>query len=112
MSRVPVDDDGGEEIKASHAAMLTLCAAVADFALAANAQGILQGVMCFAFVKPELSAPLHVGIKQSFDDKECPFDPSDFTKCDGKVMPARVRGELSQELTGWHDTCHHGGRAA
>ena len=37
---VPVDDDGGEQIEAGHAEVLAFCGAVADFTLAADAQGV------------------------------------------------------------------------
>ena len=68
--------------------------------------------MGFTFVEPDLGAALHIGIKQPIDDKECTFDPSDFSKGDSKVMLTRMRGKLFQELAGRHDTSHHGGGAA
>ena len=37
---VPVDDDGGEQIEACHAEVLAFGGAVADFTLAADAQGV------------------------------------------------------------------------
>lgn len=49
--------------------MLAFGGALADFTLAANAQSIFQRVMCFAFVEPDLSAALHVGVEQPFDDE-------------------------------------------
>jgi hypothetical protein len=39
MLGVPVNDDGGEQVQACHAEVLTLGCAVADFALAPDAQG-------------------------------------------------------------------------
>ena len=56
--------------------------------------------MGFTFVEPDLGAALHIGIKQPIDDKECTFDPSDFSKGDSKVMLTRMRGKLFQELAG------------
>ena len=50
MFAVPVDDDGGEEVEACHAEVLTFGGAVADFTLATDAEGVFQGVVCFAFV--------------------------------------------------------------
>jgi hypothetical protein len=47
--------------------------------LAADAQGVFQGVMRFALVQADLGTALHVGIEQPFDDEQRPFDPSDFT---------------------------------
>jgi hypothetical protein len=53
-------------------------------------------MMGFTFVEPYLGAALHVGIKQPFDDKKCPFNPSDFTKGDSQVMLAWMGCELLQ----------------
>ena len=68
--------------------------------------------MGFTFIEANLCATLRVSIKQPIDDKECPFNPSYFTKGNGQIMLAWVSGKLSQELTWWHDTGHHGGRTA
>ena len=48
MLGVPVDDDGGEQVQPCHTKMLPFTCPVADFTLAANAQGILEGVMSYA----------------------------------------------------------------
>jgi hypothetical protein len=60
-------------------------------------------MMGFTFVEAYLGAALHVGIQQPIDDKECPFDPSDFTKSDSKIVLPWMGWELLQELAGWHD---------
>ncbi len=65
--RVPVDDDGGEEVQSGHAIMLRFGSAVADFALPTDAQSVFQGVMRFAFVEADLGAALHIGIEQPLD---------------------------------------------
>lgn len=49
--RIPVDDDGGEQVEAGHAVVLAFACAVADFALAAVPEGILGGVVRFAFLR-------------------------------------------------------------
>ena len=43
--RVPVDDDGGEQIERGHAEVLPLGRPVADFSLSADPQRVLQRVM-------------------------------------------------------------------
>ena len=68
--------------------------------------------MGFTFIETDLGAALHVDIEQPIDNKKCPFDPSDFTQSDGKVMLTRMRSKLFQELAGRHDARHHGGNAA
>ena len=65
--------------------------------------------MGFTFIETDLGAALHVDIEQPIDNKKCPFDPSDFTQSDGKVMLTRMRSKLFQELAGRHDARHHGG---
>ena len=69
-------------------------------------------MMGFTFVETDLGAALHVGIKQPIDDKECPFDPSYFTKSDSKIMLSWMGGKLLQGLAGRHDTRDHGGSTA
>jgi hypothetical protein len=94
MLGVPVDDDGGEQVEACHAEVLAFGCSVADFTLAADAEGVFQSVMGLAFVQPDLGAALHVGIEQPVDNEERPLDPSDFTQCDRKLMLPRVCREL------------------
>ena len=47
---VAVDDDGDQQIESSHPVALGFAGAVADFAQAADAQGVLQGMMGFTLV--------------------------------------------------------------
>ena len=42
---VPIDDDGGQQVETCYAVMLPLGGSIVDFALAANAQGVFQGVV-------------------------------------------------------------------
>ena len=76
---VPVNDDGGEQVQPGHAEVLALGCSITDLPLAASAQRILEGVMCFALVQADLGATLHVGVQQPVDNEQRPFDPSDFT---------------------------------
>ena len=69
-------------------------------------------MMGLTFIQPNLRTSLHVSIKQPVDDEECPFDPSYFTRGDGKIMLIWMGGKLSQKLTGRHDTGYHGCRTA
>jgi len=59
--------------------MLPFTCPIANFTLPSDAQGILEGVMCFALVQADLGAALHVGVQQPVDDEQHPFNPSDFT---------------------------------
>ena len=63
MLGVPIDDDGSEQVQPGHTEMLPFGCSVADFALAADTQGVLEGVMGFSFVQADLGATLHVSIK-------------------------------------------------
>lgn len=107
---VPVDDDGGEQVETGHAVVLSLCGAIADFALPPDAQGIFQGVVCLALVQADLGPALHVGIEEPLDDEECAFDAADFAERDGQFVLARIGGKLLEQLTGRHNARHHGGR--
>ena len=80
MLGVPIDDDRGEQVEPGHAELLPFGGPVADFTLAADAQGVFQGVMGLSLVQADLGAALHIGVKQPFDNEERSFDPSDFTQ--------------------------------
>lgn len=66
---VPINDDGSKKVQPGHPEVLPLSCPITDFALAANAQGVLEGVMRLSLVQADLSATLHVGIKQPVDDE-------------------------------------------
>ncbi len=87
---VPVDDGCSEEVQSGNPEVLGLACPIADFALAADPQGALQGMMRLALVQARTGPPLHVGIQQPVDDEERPFDPSDFTKGNSKIVLARI----------------------
>ena len=59
---VPMDHDGCKQVQASHAVMLPFSGAVADFALATDAQRIFKGMMRLALVQADLGTTLHVGV--------------------------------------------------
>lgn len=109
---VPIDYDCGEQIEASHTVVLSLGGSVTDFALTPDAQSVFQGMMCLAFVQANLSAPLHVSIKQPIYNEERALDAADFPKGYSQVVLTGIGRKLSQELAGWHDACDHGGRTS
>lgn len=107
---VPVDDDdGGEQTETGHAVVLPFGGAIPDFTLSPDAQGVFQGVMGLILVQADPGTALHVGVEEPFDDKEGALDAADFTERQGQLVLARIGGELLEQLTGWHDACHHGG---
>ena len=77
MGGIPINDDGGEEVEPSQAVVLALAGAVADFALASDAEGVLERVVCLALVQAGVGSALHIGVEQPVDDKERSFDPDD-----------------------------------
>ena len=97
MLGVPINDDRGEQIEAGHAEVLPFGGSVADFALAADAQGVFQGVVCFTLVQTDLRTALHVRIEQPFDDEERPFHPSDFAQGHRQFMLSGVGWGLMPE---------------
>ena len=60
MGGIPVNDDGGEQVEPSHAAVLALAGAVADFALASDPERILERVMSLALVQASVGSALSV----------------------------------------------------
>ena len=112
VKRVPVDDDGGREVQAGYAEMLAFGGAVADFALTADAQGVLERVVRFALVEPNLGLALQFGVEQPVDDEERPLDPPDLAQRQGKIVLTRIGGELAQELAGRDGTFETTGNAS
>ena len=47
---VPIDDDGDEQVEASHAIVLALGRAIPNSALASDAQSVFQSMVRFALV--------------------------------------------------------------
>ena len=109
MGGIPVNDDGSEQAETGHAAVLTLARAVADFALASDAERVLERVMSLALVQAGVGSALHIGVKQPVNDEERSFDPSDFAESDVQFVLARIGPELSQQLAGWKDATSQGG---
>lgn len=107
---VPVDDDCGEEVERGHPKMLALGRPVADFALSADPQSVLQRVVRFALVEADLDAALHVGVQDPFDHEQRPFDAADLAQGDGKVVLAGIGRQLAQDLTGRDGPGRHGRR--
>ena len=114
MGGIPVNDDGGEQVEPCHAVVLAFAGAVADSALAPDAERVLEGVMSLALVQAGVGSALHISVEQPVDDEERSneegaFDPSDFAESDGQFVLARIGRELSQQLAGWKDATGQGG---
>lgn len=110
MQGVPVDDDGGEQVQARNPVVLAFGSAVADLALPADAQGVLQCVMRLALVKADLLTTLHAGVEYPFDDEQGALDPANLAQCGGLVVLARIGGELAQNAA-WRDLARLGLRS-
>ena len=89
--------------------MLALARAVADFALALDPERVLEYVMSLALVQAGVGSALHIGVKQPVDDEERAFDPADFAESGGRVVPARIGCELSQQWARRKGTTGQGG---
>lgn len=117
MLGVPVDDDRGKQVQPGHAEVLAFGGPVADFALAADTEGVFQSMMGLALVEADLGQSsgkqspglfadpphtLHVGVEPPVDDEERPFHPPDFPQGHRQFMLARISRELPQELAWGH----------
>ena len=83
---VPVNDDGGEQVGPGHAVVLSLAGAVADFALAPDAERVLEDMMSLALVQAGVGPALHIGVERPVDDEEGALDPSDFSEIGGQFV--------------------------
>lgn len=104
---VPVDDDRGEEVERSDAEVLTFGRSVADFALSADPQRVLQRMMRLTLVEADLYPALHVGVQDPFDHKQRALDAADLPQGDGQVVLAGIGGQLPQDLAGRDGPSHH-----
>jgi hypothetical protein len=109
---VPLDCDRGEQVEPCRAVVLSFGRSVSDFPLTTSAQSILQRVVRLTLVEANLGTARHVGIEQSFNDEQRPFDPSDFVKGKCLFVLTGIRSELLQQLARWHDACGHRGDGA
>ena len=73
MEGVPVDDDRREQVQSGDPVMLPLGGSIPDFALPANAQGILECMVGLALVEADLSAALHISAEKPLYNKDFPF---------------------------------------
>ena len=112
LQRVPVDDDGGEQVEAGDAVVLTFAGAVAQFAALMEVDGTLEGVVGFSFVQAGLSAPTHGGVSDPVDHEQRAFDAADFAKGGRQLVLARIGSELAQDLARAHGPGGHSGRDA
>ena len=101
-----------QQIEPSHAVVLAFAGAVADFALVSDSQGVLQGVMGFALVQPNVGTPAHLGVEHPIDDEQRALDAADFAQRRGELMQARIRRELAQQLARSDGPGDHGGGAS
>ena len=75
---VPIDDDGGQQVQASHAVVLALGGSIADFALTANAQSVFQGMVSLPLIQTNIGASLHIGIEQPVDNEQRSLNAPNF----------------------------------
>ncbi len=87
---VPIDDDRGQKVETSHAVVLALGGSIADFALAANAKGVFQGVVRLPLVQANIGTSLHIGIEQPVDDEQRALYAPDFPERQGEFMLTRI----------------------
>ena len=79
---IPVNDDGGEQVKPGHAIVLALAGPIAAFTLATEAERVLQSVVSLALVQAGVGSALYIGIEKPVCNEEGTFGPCGNT--DGK----------------------------
>ena len=87
---VPIDDDRGQQVETCHAVVLAFGGAIPDFALAANAKGVFQGVVRLPLIKTNIGTSLHIGIKQPVDDEQRALYAPDFPEGQGEFVLTRI----------------------
>jgi hypothetical protein len=79
--------------------VLPLCRAIANFPLPPDTERIFERMVGLSLVKTDLSTPLHVRIQDPLNNEKGPFNTTNFTKRNCKVVLSWV-SELAQELAG------------
>lgn len=77
--------------------MLPLCRAIANFPLPPDTERIFERMVGLSLVKTDLSTPLHVRIQDPLNNEKGPFNTTNFTKRNCKVVLSWVRSELAQD---------------
>ena len=80
--------------------------------MAADAQGVFQGVMSLIFIEAYLRAALHVCIKDPFHYKESALDTPDLAQRGRQIVLAGVGREFTQQLARLDLSGGHRGGAA
>ena len=60
MGSIPVNDNGSEQVEASHAVVLALARAVADFTLTPDAEHVFERAMSLSLVQASFGSALHI----------------------------------------------------
>ena len=68
--------------------------------------------MGLTLVQPDVSAPAHFRVEYPFNDEQRALDAPDFTQRHGKIVLARIGGELAQQLARSDGPGDHGGGAS
>ena len=93
---VPQDDGGDNQVEAAGAMLLAFIAAVMDPAKAVEADGARQRVPGFALVQLGGGLPTERRVLEPVEDEQRPLDPTDFPKCQGKAVLARIGTQAPQ----------------
>lgn len=105
--RIPLNDDGREQVQPGDAEVLAFDGSITDFALTPNSQGVFQGMVGFALVETDICPALNFDIENPFDDEERSFDPPDFPRRNREVMLLRAASQGFQELARSDPTGNH-----
>ena len=100
VERVPVDDNGREQIEPRDPIMLAFAGPIPDLALTADAQRILERVMRFAFVEADLRPPLHVSVKNPVDQEQRSLDPAYLAQGQGQIVLPGIGRQFAEQLAG------------
>lgn len=87
---IPIDDDCGQEVEPGDPVVLAFGGAITDLTLATDAERILERMVGFTLVEPDLGAPLHIGVENPFYEKECALDAADLAQRHRQIVLARV----------------------
>ena len=86
MNGIPAEDDRGQEVEVGDPVVLSLSRAIADFTLATDTKGTLEGMVGLTLIEPDLGAPLHVRVENPLYNEECACDTADLAQRDREII--------------------------
>jgi len=100
IDRVPEQDRGHHQVKATGAVALVLETAVPDLAQTVEEDGAGQCVLGFSFVQADLDAAAQLDVLHPVEREQRPLDPAQLPQRDRQAVLPGIAAEFAQHQRG------------